>query len=703
MAYRCIERHPPQQSGGFTCFYCVSSYAARTARTEDGGPRLVGNDSRYMVIDDSTEAIVPSEFPRPAMHAEEVLNLSEECLRHVAHEFYSNEDYISSKGLRVIDEFTRPHSKLYVCQKKKTEGDGDTANAVADGTTCVIKCQLMDYVGLRPEIVYGRACTEMRCMYQLKMLIQTKRIGPFFSCIYDHGVFTNISEGRVILAVHMNENCCSLKAWLRQPDDAAKAEAVTHYSSDFSEDSTALNFCACAGHEMLVSPNKNAVAFANGVLKSMFLQVCLGLAQAQAYMRFSHNDLHAENVMLSMPDITKQRVYRSGFGEFVVQKNLPTAVIIDTQLSSCDMLDGSGKYQGRIQGYPDSYLNGDGIWYDLFRLSSNLLLDSLRERDVWKQVDMDLRRFMCQCARVPATHASADMPAPVIPCDSQINAHLAHGIHPRMALEDEIFIKFRQPGPYATPGDVFWNEEPDDGYDNAPADLRYMTSAITRWRCGECVLSGAIVGTRSGQRPDLDMFASRLPEQGSLCGHTVSVIHVTQSVLQQGGGAVARDAIGDMLSRMTRYGGDAFEKSRYGWMELERFQRAAKMCYALIIDKPSWLERVTSTDLFMLYDACQVCVRQRFDWIGRHETAANHVRRYLGMPEVIRCMTQYSECTLPCHYITMEYIQEVANTNRTHIYGELIKLSATYSTFEQPPFAAYKQHMDDLIKGAALP
>jgi hypothetical protein len=438
------------------------------------------------------------------------------------------------------------------------------------------------------------------------------------------------------------------------------------------------------------------VKFANRTLKAMVMQVCIGLSQAQAYMRLSHNDLHAENVMISIQDITKTRVYRTGFGEFVVPPSIPTAVIIDMQLASCDILDGAGVYRGRMQGYQDSYLNGDGAWYDLYRLSSNLMLDSLRERDVWGRVDGDLRQFLCECTRCPPAHATPDHHPPNLPCESQINAHLAYGIQPRSALNHDVFGEFCPQGPHMSAGDVFWIEEPDDGYDNAATDTRYMTTAMTNWRCGEDVVAGKTTGVRSSLRPELEMLARPLPPIPSPDERAGALVTAAEAVLKQGAASMACDVFGDTLSRITRYGGDSHEKSRYGWMELERFQRSALMFYRIILAVPSWLERPSADALFAVYDACQVCTRQRLDWIGRHEGATNEVRRIIDRPEILEYVTKFHGCTLPCHYISVEHIQQVAETNKFHIYDDLIKASATYSTYSKGPFDAYSTHISTL-------
>ena len=224
---------------------------------------------------------------------------------------------------------------------------------------------------------------------------------------------------------------------------------------------------AGAGRYLARSQFPSDVLMFNSILKGILFQVFCGLAQAQRYCCFTHNDMHAGNVLLS--EIFSKKLFVTGFGAFNIIQ--PRITIIDFQMASLHTLNAQGEITGFASGgVPStmSFINAFSLHYDPWRFVTFLAQAGLRGASgAWDATSDETKQFIWKVGQFGT-------PVGVWPewsNELQWNPFLHQGMTAEECVMDPYFDSFRS-DPY-TCADSITIETPDDGYGNAAATERY--------------------------------------------------------------------------------------------------------------------------------------------------------------------------------------------------------------------------------------
>jgi hypothetical protein len=247
-----------------------------------------------------------------------------------------------------------------------------------DGTYYVVKRQRVFVAPVSVEVTPSPATTEHRALLTLNRLMQTQRVAPVF-CELLPACAGGSGDDDGTLSVTMRAYVTDLADWVRgdgrDPVRTCRDKSLFDAPADPAEGWV---LTRCAGHALATSPYPSDVRLFNDTLRVAVLQVLVGLAQAQRHCLFSHNDLHAGNVMFEFSARGVSRLLVTGAGAFLLPKRAARARIIDFQHATFDVYDDSDTLAGRVCGARDDVHNGLTLVYDVWRLCTNLVLEILR-------------------------------------------------------------------------------------------------------------------------------------------------------------------------------------------------------------------------------------------------------------------------------------------------------------------------------------
>jgi uncharacterized protein Usg len=286
---------------------------------------------------------------------------------------------------------------------------------------------VVDYV-----VTPNQSCAELTALLQLNFLMQHKHVAPVFCELKSFMAFYDMESSRHLLSTTMPRYEVDVYAWMDQtcpqkPSFTVSADPVAPWV-----------YTQGAGRVLARSSHRGDVVLFNSTLRVVLLQVCLGLAQAQRYIGFTHNDLHAGNVMFDTRLVTKKRLLVTGVGSFVLPFASPGVRIIDFQHAAFDTYDSHWTRTGRMHGVKASVYNGFSMHYDAWRFCSNLVLTGLRE--VWHVVDRDLQQFLWAACQFPGPPGSAPPP---LTAHQHWCPYMTRGASPEEMLQSPVFDVYR--------------------------------------------------------------------------------------------------------------------------------------------------------------------------------------------------------------------------------------------------------------------
>jgi hypothetical protein len=348
------------------------------------------------------------------------------------------------------------------CQRRKIM-HGEVLFFKRDGTYYVVKRQRINAPTVDEDTTPGPALCEVRALETINRLMVSRRVAPVFC----EQAFPTETAGGVV-SITMAAYITDLSDWIRgdgrDPTRTCVARSPFNAAADAAEPWLYTRY---AGHHLATSSFPSDRRLFNDILRATLLQVLVGLAQAQRHCLFTHNDLHAGNVMFEHSPRGISRLLVTGAGTFLLPKRSPNTRIIDFQHASFDEYDGD-LLRGRVSGGRDDVHNGFSLVYDVWRLCSNLVLEIVRPyRDV---LDGDLANVLCAGASLQLGEL------PKMADEVHWKPYLLDGPAPEDLLRHPAFDRFRATP--TTPADVICFERSPD----ATAQDRYLRTRVLRHR-----------------------------------------------------------------------------------------------------------------------------------------------------------------------------------------------------------------------------
>lgn len=332
--------------------------------------------------------------------------------------------------------------KLWLHETKRIR-DGEilfvTENK-STGESLVVKHQKVPLPDIDFTVTPGPCATEVRSLNALNYLMKVKGVAPVFCELRSKEIFIHSKNNERVLSTTMPMYATDFTTWIygnnKDPDRKCVKKPPFSVSADRYADWV---YSACAGHQLITSTHESDIQLFNDIVRSMLLQVCIGFAQAQRHMRYTHNDMHAGNVMFDFRNIKMKRLFITGNGSYMLSPGSPGIRIIDFQHAAFDLYNSSGNLQGKTQGYSMDFQNSYSLTFDLSRLCSYLILSLLRP--YWPKIQPDIRSFLMKVSQLGE---DADNPAfKTIPAEVQWSPFHVKGVLPADALKDPVFDVFR--------------------------------------------------------------------------------------------------------------------------------------------------------------------------------------------------------------------------------------------------------------------
>lgn len=514
------------------------------------------------------------------------------------------------------NEFCRSQGLWDVRVVKKTKMVRVVMARTRAGDHVVVKFQSAWTAPAHRGITPGSTEVETMCMAHVAALQTVVGCGPFYASIHKHSTF-GTSGGQRMVAIESKRFGVTLHDWLSARECPARTDP------GFPADAMApWVYTAGAGRALATSRHDVDRAFFNEILRALIFQVWLGLAQGQRHIGLCHNDLHANNVVLDHTLVRGRKTFVTGWGTFQVNTGLPAAALIDFALASFDELDDEGRVLCRVNGFdanfPLGIYNGNSFFYDVWRISTNLVLVGLRE--LWYEVNIDIREHLWRLAQFPGQSSvlgGSSWSTPKLPQCMHWCPFLLQGVLPEDALADECFSRFR--GRATTPTDHLWVEAPTKGRAEDHADSAFFRRAVLT-PYGDPYAKTVFVEPLGPK----ECFANRLaPFAAQYWGRLRSV-----------------------LCTLSEY--DISAKARMLYYELETLEWAAHHAY-----KGNLFQHPLGAAPIL--DALVCILRGTFVWSARPNSEAfvayhGAVRAALSRQDV-RCISGALKPALPCHFL----------------------------------------------------
>ena len=308
-----------------------------------------------------------------------------------------------------------------------------------------------------PEVSYdatpGPALTELRAVSHLNFWMAKDVIAPLFAELTDYEVFTTPAGG-VNLSLSLACYGCDLTRWMRPGECRARPPSAALTGAE-----TAASWTVSPGAGAVLatsSVSSDRQLFAD-ILTGVLLQTFLALMQAQRCFLFTHNDLHAANVLFDASTLKQSRLYATGAGVFFMQRGIPQIRVIDFQHAVFDVRDERGAKHGHVIASRNDVFNAFAMCYDVRRLCEYITRALLVPGSpVWAAVPPLLADFLWRAGAL-----NGDVGSPTTQREAVETVwcpYLVSGWTPEDALRHPVFNSFRVP--LDTPAEVVYYERP---------------------------------------------------------------------------------------------------------------------------------------------------------------------------------------------------------------------------------------------------
>ena len=317
----------------------------------------------------------------------------------------------------------------------------------------------------------GPCATELRALVALAVMMRERSVAPVFCELWGREV-AHVAQARM-LSTSMCGYACDLAAWIRGSGSSEVTHRRCTHQPNFTcgaDPFAAWVYSACAGHALITSKYATDRKLFNLIMRATIFHVLLGLAQAQRHCLFTHNDMHAGNVLFDTRSLKKARMLLTGAGAFLIPPTVPSVRIIDFQHAAFDVYDSNGAQTGRTSGYKADVFNAFSLSYDSWRFCSFVTLELLRP--YWRLVDADVRGFLWRACAFAGD--STDVLPPTIATEVHWAPYLVDAPTPEELLRDGVFDCFRCDA--RTPAHVF----DDEASPPSAAQDRYARTVLLR-------------------------------------------------------------------------------------------------------------------------------------------------------------------------------------------------------------------------------
>jgi len=423
----------------------------------------------------------------------------------------------------------------------------------------------------------------------------------------------------------------SLLDWLMCQKCAAKPNI--NVSADPGD---AWTITSGGGRALALSSHASDVRLFNAILRAIVFQVLLGLAVAQRHLRFSHNDLHIGNVMLSGEMVSGVKKLVTGFGTFALPNKCPTIRIIDFQHAAFDLMRSDGSFERRVRGYPTAWSNERGLLYDTWRFCSHLLLEGLHM--LLPAVDADLRDFLWSTAQLPGAYAAGAV-MPRIPCERHWTPCLMSGVLPEHAVLDDhgVFRCFR--------GDT-----------HGLANHTFVERGDNIFPCPTARFMRTVFVQTAPTDRSLARYTERLKPRRKKHGETDdALVRLLNAYVSN---YAKRVDVG--MANMAKF--TVKERASYLFRELEFFQTGMHVLWNLPVAEPTRLVQGGPMAACAAADAIQCVLRNDMLWTHR-ASGPEHVAFFEGVKRTVlenkalqRAAATRAPLALPCHADLAEFI-----------------------------------------------
>lgn len=202
------------------------------------------------------------------------------------------------------------------------------------------------------DLTPGPCATELRALVALGRLMHERSLAPVFCELWGREV-AYIQQQRM-LSTTMCGYACDLAAWIRGGGSSEVSHRRCVQQPNFTcgaDPFAAWVYSPCAGHALITSKYATDRKLFNLVMRATIFQVLLGLSQAQRHCLFTHNDMHAGNVLFDTRTMKKARMLLTGAGSFLIPSTVPCVRVIDFQHAAFDTYDSADTLVGRTSGY----------------------------------------------------------------------------------------------------------------------------------------------------------------------------------------------------------------------------------------------------------------------------------------------------------------------------------------------------------------
>lgn len=359
-------------------------------------------------------------------------------------------------------------------EKRRKIMQGDVLFVKQGGTHLVVKRQTARAPVVSVAATPGPASCELQALAELNRLMATRRLAPVFCELAGRpaacgGAGAEDESDSPPAHPVMRRYVTDLADWASCPTPAAPAHGLPADPGDVCL------YTSGAGLRLATSAHASDRRLFNNVLREALLQVFLGLAQAARHALFSHNDLHAANVMFEHSPAGLSRLVVSGCGCFLLPRRAARVRIIDFQ-HACFTRgrgppgeNGSGGEPPRVCGGRADVHNSFALVYDVWRLCSNLLLEVLKNSRGALEADvLDLLRQGCGLA------SGAPLP-PRMDAEVHWRPYLLDGPTAEEMLLHPAFGRFRCAPEAAAADEVYFERAP-----SAEAQDRFLRVLLHR-------------------------------------------------------------------------------------------------------------------------------------------------------------------------------------------------------------------------------
>jgi hypothetical protein len=319
----------------------------------------------------------------------------------------------------------------------------------ATGSKCIVKHQPFHdaHHGTSP------ALAELKALVCLNVLMKQDTLGPWFAELIGYEKFV-LTDKKPHLSLTLQLYGTDLTRWM----NSACATRPPSALCVGAEKNAPWVYQSGAGRCLAESRFDSDHALFRDILTTTILQVLLGLAQAQRAFLFSHNDLHAANVLFDLKDVAQSRLYVTGLGCFFVPPGMPNARLIDFQHATFDVRDvDTHNKLDHVCAHRNDLHNAFALAYDVWRFLNYITLELCTPgTSKWDALGKELQEFLWLFSDLKGPvgavphHRDAD--------ETVWTPYILKGALPEQVLKHSLFDRFR--APMTTPAHLLYYETP---------------------------------------------------------------------------------------------------------------------------------------------------------------------------------------------------------------------------------------------------